>query len=130
MSISDDGRGVDWAAIARRAEALGLPHGTRQQLEEALFADGVSSRAEVTHTSGRGVGLGAVRAVVRQLGGSIEVATELGQGTTFRFVFPEALLFDEIASIRPEAAGSGATAGASHGLSSARIAAAGLSKLD
>jgi two-component system chemotaxis sensor kinase CheA len=103
VSIHDDGHGIDWSAIGERAKAIGLPHLTPTDLRDALFADGVSSRENVTRTSGRGVGLSAVRAVVDQLGGNIEITTEPGHGTTFRFVFPDMLLVDDITSTRPEA---------------------------
>jgi two-component system chemotaxis sensor kinase CheA len=95
VSIRDDGRGIDWERIAERAIEKGLPADTRTDLEEALFADGVSSRTEVTDISGRGVGLGAVRALVRQLGGRIEIESQLNKGTTFRFVMPPAMLVDD-----------------------------------
>ncbi|HMI88000.1 MAG TPA: ATP-binding protein [Polyangiaceae bacterium] len=95
VSIRDDGRGIDWERIAAVAQERGLPHETRADLEEALFADGVTSRAEVTDVSGRGVGLGAVRALVRQLGGRIEVESQTGKGTMFRFVMPPVMLTDD-----------------------------------
>jgi two-component system chemotaxis sensor kinase CheA len=88
LSISDDGRGIDWDKLAEKAAAAGLPAGTRSDLEEALFADSISTRDEVSETSGRGVGLGAVRAVVTALGGSVEVESVTGEGTTFRIALP------------------------------------------
>jgi two-component system, chemotaxis family, sensor kinase CheA len=94
FSIRDDGRGIDWGAIARRARSLGLPAETPRQLEAALFALGVSSTNDVTTTSGRGVGLNAVRQVVSSLGGRIAVASELGRGTTFEIHLPSSMLDD------------------------------------
>jgi two-component system chemotaxis sensor kinase CheA len=95
LTIQDDGPGIDEARIAERAQSLGLPHATRAELLQALFADGVSSRSEATTTSGRGVGLGAVRQVIDGLGGRIEVHSEPGQGARFSFIFPESMLWDE-----------------------------------
>jgi signal transduction histidine kinase/HAMP domain-containing protein len=95
VTIRDDGRGIDWERIATVAQERGLPHDTRADLEEALFADGITSRMDVTDVSGRGVGLGAVRAMVRQLGGRIELESQLGKGTTFRFMMPQAMLTDD-----------------------------------
>jgi two-component system chemotaxis sensor kinase CheA len=95
VSIQDDGRGIDWAKIAERARLRGLPCGTRSELEEALFAEGISSSTAVSSTSGRGVGLSAVRAVVRDLGGYVEIQTEAGRGTTFRCSLPHTMLVDE-----------------------------------
>lgn len=88
VEITDDGRGVDWDRVAHRARERGLPAATRADLERALFADGLSTKAEVTEISGRGVGLAAVRAACDALGGSSAVASEAGRGTTFRFEWP------------------------------------------
>jgi two-component system chemotaxis sensor kinase CheA len=95
LTIQDDGPGVDEARISERAKSLGLPHATQSELLQALFADGVSSRSQATATSGRGVGLGAVRHVVDELGGRIDVHSELGRGVRFQFVFPESMLWEE-----------------------------------
>jgi len=88
LTISDNGRGIAWEKVARKAALAGLPSSTRADLEEALYADSVSTRDEVSETNGRGVGLGAVRGVVTALGGFIEIESTLGQGTTFRLVLP------------------------------------------
>jgi two-component system chemotaxis sensor kinase CheA len=99
-SIRDDGRGIDWKAIAQRAGYLGLPNQTPRDLEAALFSPGVSSKDEVTTLSGRGVGLSAVREVVSALGGRIEVESELGKGTRIAFHLPLRLLESEPGSSR------------------------------
>jgi two-component system chemotaxis sensor kinase CheA len=88
ISIGDDGRGIDWRKLAEKAAAAGLPTATRADLEEALYTDSISTRDHASETSGRGVGLAAVRSVVRSLGGSIEIESTPGQGTTFRFALP------------------------------------------
>jgi two-component system chemotaxis sensor kinase CheA len=88
ISIQDDGPGVDWEAIARRARDRGLPADTHAELVAALFTDGISSRAEATGTSGRGVGLGAMRAAVDNLGGELEISTAGESGTMFRCWLP------------------------------------------
>ena len=91
IGVSDDGAGIDWSAVAKKAEAAGLPHATRDDLVAALFASGVSTAAAVTDLSGRGVGMSAVLESVEQLGGVVEVASKRGLGTTWQFVFPAAL---------------------------------------
>jgi len=88
VDVRDNGKGVDWLRIAERADSLGLPADTPDQLVDALFSDGVSSRTLVTATSGRGVGLGAARDACERIGGYVTVETELGRGTLFRFHFP------------------------------------------
>lgn len=91
VTLKDDGAGVAWEKLREKAGRLGLDHDSTQDLAEALFGDGVSSRDEVTHTSGRGVGMGALRQAVGELGGRIEVASEPGHGTCFTFSFPDAV---------------------------------------
>ena len=88
IELTDNGRGIDWDLVAGKAAELGLPHATPAELVEALFHDGLTTRTEATELSGRGVGMGALRAACRQLGGSVELASERGRGTTLRFVFP------------------------------------------
>lgn len=88
VEVADDGRGIDWERIAEKARSAGLPSGSRQELEAALFVDGVSSRDVVTQLSGRGVGMGAVKQACEALGGWVEVDSSPGRGTTFRFLFP------------------------------------------
>ncbi len=87
VSLSDDGRGVDWEGVRARAEGLALPSETLADLEQALFADGLSTKEEVTEISGRGIGLGAVRAAVLALDGRVVVRTTRGQGSTWEFRF-------------------------------------------
>lgn len=88
LVIADDGAGIDWDAVTKKARASGLPTDTQEERESALFADGLSTRDEVSELSGRGVGLGAVLEATRALGGSVRVASNRGEGTTFRFTFP------------------------------------------
>jgi len=88
IEVRDDGRGIDWAGLKRLAAERGLPHGTRAELEQALFTDGLTLKQKVSEVSGRGVGLGAVRGVVTAMGGKIEIESTEGVGTTWRFRFP------------------------------------------
>ncbi|HYQ43930.1 MAG TPA: ATP-binding protein [Polyangiaceae bacterium] len=88
VEISDDGQGVDWDRVAQRASAAGLPTTTRDDLEHALFADGITTTVTVSDISGRGVGMGALLAATRELGGTLDIQTALGVGTTLRFTFP------------------------------------------
>jgi two-component system chemotaxis sensor kinase CheA len=88
IEIEDDGRGIDWEAVRRAASAKGLPSATTDDLTNALLCASVTTRDVVTTTSGRGVGLAAVRERVDALGGHIKLATALGQGTLFQLTFP------------------------------------------
>ena len=86
--VQDDGAGIDWQSVARAARQRGLPATTHAQLVAALLADGTSTRAEASHTSGRGLGLSAVREACAAIGGTISIESERGRGTTFRFSVP------------------------------------------
>lgn len=92
LSIADDGRGIPWEKIRERARVRGLPSTTPADLEEALFAEDVSSVESATQTSGRGIGMCAVRAAAHACGGTVRVESTPGAGTTFRFLFPSAML--------------------------------------
>jgi two-component system chemotaxis sensor kinase CheA len=88
IELEDDGAGIDWATLKQRA---GLTEDASEaSCLEVLFIHGVSTKGEVTETSGRGVGLGAVRAACRAMGGDVEVRTRAGQGTVFSFKVPYA----------------------------------------
>jgi HPt (histidine-containing phosphotransfer) domain-containing protein len=86
VEIEDDGRGIDWERVLARARELGLPALASQQ--EALFADGVSTAARIDDLSGRGIGMGAVRAAVHGLHGALTVHSDAGKGTRIRATLP------------------------------------------
>ena len=88
FEIGDDGRGIDWDAVARKAGDLGLPNKTPQDLLQALCRDGVSTRESVSETSGRGVGMAAFKHQVELLGGRLEVRSSRGVGTSWIIRLP------------------------------------------
>ncbi|MCC9604008.1 Hpt domain-containing protein [Stieleria sp. JC731] len=88
VSISDDGKGIDWDRVAKLAQDRALPFQTDDDLVNALFATGLSTSKTVTSISGRGIGMGALRQATESLGGSIEVESRKGEGTCYRFIFP------------------------------------------
>ena len=88
VEVEDFGRGVNWQAVKAAAQKLGLPSATEEDLVRAMFASGLSTSADITTISGRGVGLSAVRQQVDDLGGSIAIISKPSQGTCFRFTFP------------------------------------------
>jgi two-component system chemotaxis sensor kinase CheA len=87
IEVTDDGRGIDWDRVRAKATAADLPAATHEDLVLALFADGVSTKDTVSETSGRGVGLAAVLAAVKDAHGRVEVRSELTRGTRFVFTF-------------------------------------------
>jgi len=96
ISITDDGRGIDRAAIlekAKREAAVG-PHVealSDDQLLRVLARPGFTTADAVTSVSGRGVGIDVAMTRIRALGGSIEIHTEPGKGTTFILRLPVTL---------------------------------------
>jgi chemotaxis protein histidine kinase CheA len=94
LEASDDGRGIDVKGVRQAAESRGvatpeeLARMNDNQIRDLIFRPGFSTRTDVTDTSGRGVGLDAVRAAVETLQGRIEVASTLGQGTRFMLTLP------------------------------------------
>lgn len=81
LRIADDGRGVDPASVAARAQAP-MPT-TDDELLELLCRAGLSTRAAIDTTSGRGMGMDIVRRTVERLGGELLLETAPGHGTTF-----------------------------------------------
>ena len=90
IQLADNGRGVNWAKVAEKARERGLPHATRHDLVEALFADGLTTADEATAYSGRGVGMPAVRAACNARGGVVLVKDRPNGGTCMEFRFPYA----------------------------------------
>ncbi|MFT6820854.1 MAG: two-component system chemotaxis sensor kinase CheA [Myxococcota bacterium] len=89
ISVGDDGRGIDWDAVRARAAVAGLININDQELVEALFHDGLSTRDGANEMSGRGIGMSAVRQACRDCGGFVQVSTSRHEGTTFTFRFPK-----------------------------------------
>jgi two-component system chemotaxis sensor kinase CheA len=89
IDVEDDGGGLDLAAIRRRAEELGLPIGSEErEVAQMVFAAGLTTASELSEVSGRGVGLDSVKSSIESLAGSIEVHSQAGAGTLFRFRLP------------------------------------------
>ena len=91
IEMADDGQGVNVEHLRTSAEKRGLHRASEKDVMDLLFADGVSTRIEVTEHSGRGVGLAAMRAACESAGGTVRVTSRAGYGTTFAFHFPSTL---------------------------------------
>jgi two-component system chemotaxis sensor kinase CheA len=94
IEVVDDGRGIDWDAIAKKAAKAGLPLARPEDLQHALFVDGVTTAASLSDLSGRGVGMGALLDGTRALAGEVDVRSEPGLGTTVRMTFPVSAAFE------------------------------------
>lgn len=96
IHVSDDGRGVDMQSVRERATAVGLIEPDCGELSDAdllalIARPGFSTTSRITDLSGRGVGLDVVATKVRLLGGSVELSTLPGAGTTIRLELPTTL---------------------------------------
>jgi HPt (histidine-containing phosphotransfer) domain-containing protein/two-component sensor histidine kinase len=92
IELADDGRGIDWDAVRAAALARGLPAKNDRELMAALMAPGLTTSTAVSATSGRGLGMAAVAARVRELQGELTVETSRGAGTCWRLSFPRSTL--------------------------------------
>jgi two-component system chemotaxis sensor kinase CheA len=87
IRVSDDGRGIDRGKVLRKARDTGLidpatAELTDEELMRLISKPGFSTAEAVTEISGRGVGIDAVQNRVRALGGSVDIRTAPGRGTT------------------------------------------------
>jgi two-component system chemotaxis sensor kinase CheA len=109
VEVSDDGAGIDPAAMRRAAVAKGLlAPDAAAALSDAdavrlVFAPGFSTADAVSDLSGRGVGMDAVRAAVERAGGRVEIASTPGTGTRVRLSLPLTLSITRVVVV--EAAG-------------------------
>lgn len=92
VEVVDDGKGVDLGAL--KAKALEEGRITKEEYEKMdnatatslLFLPGLSTNADVTDISGRGIGMYAVSKVINSAGGQIEVASEPGKSTAVKLI--------------------------------------------
>ena len=94
VEVSDDGAGLDSDKIIRRAMEVGLvrPEQAEQLTEQEkiryIFEPGFSTAETISDLSGRGVGLDVVRTNVERIGGSIDIKSIPGRGTTLKLKIP------------------------------------------
>jgi two-component system chemotaxis sensor kinase CheA len=94
IEISDDGAGLNAEKIRAKAVERGLlttEEAARlgeRDLCQLIFEPGFSTADQITNVSGRGVGMDVVRTNIERIGGSVDVSTAPGEGTTFRIKIP------------------------------------------
>src|SRR5690606_4144023 len=94
IEISDDGGGINIEKVLNKAIKNGLvdektaKNLSNEEIIEFIFSPGFSTSEQVSDLSGRGVGLDAVKNKIEQLGGTISVKTEKGQGSRFIIQLP------------------------------------------
>jgi len=94
IDVMDDGRGIDVERIRAKAIERGLitPESARSLSSHDIlcfiFAPGFSTAETVTNVSGRGVGMDVVKSNIERIGGTVDIETKLGQGTSIRIKIP------------------------------------------
>jgi two-component system chemotaxis sensor kinase CheA len=94
IEIEDDGRGIDTQRLLDASMRMGLVGSdearaiSRQEILNLVFVPGLSTKTEVSSTSGRGVGMDVVKTNISKLGGIIDLQSEAGIGTKVTITLP------------------------------------------
>ena len=94
VEVRDDGRGIPVDAIRRKAVSRGLIDAAAveklsdEEILQYIFEPGFSTAAAVTDVSGRGVGMDVVKTNIEAIGGTVDVRSTRGEGTTIRVRIP------------------------------------------
>ncbi|MBW8823873.1 MAG: Hpt domain-containing protein [Xanthomonadales bacterium] len=104
LAIHDDGAGINRKAIRARAEERGLLQpGTDiagEEIDRFILQSGFSTASEVSQLAGRGVGMDVVHNEIRQLGGSLDIASETGKNTRFSLRLPQTMAVTQAVFVR------------------------------
>lgn len=94
IEISDDGAGIDGEKVRQKALQRGLISAeqaarmSEREILHLIFMPGFSTAAKVTNISGRGVGMDVVKTNIEKIGGTVDIQSRAGQGTTIRIKIP------------------------------------------
>lgn len=94
LEVEDDGRGISAERVCEKAVSKGVitPEQAARLSEKEkvllIFQPGFSTKDQATDVSGRGVGMDVVRNNIENVGGTIDVQTRVGQGSTFSAILP------------------------------------------
>lgn len=94
IEISDDGGGINLERVKQKALSQGMINPeqaagmTERELTNLILLPGFSTAATVTNVSGRGVGMDVVKTNVERIGGTLDIHSVLGKGTTLRIKIP------------------------------------------
>jgi chemosensory pili system protein ChpA (sensor histidine kinase/response regulator) len=104
LEVGDDGAGLNRGAIHKRAVERGLIRADARladsDLDVLIFEPGFSTADEVSRLAGRGVGMDVVASEVRQLGGTLDIASQPGKGTNFTLRLPQTLAVTQAVFVR------------------------------
>ncbi|WP_137166153.1 chemotaxis protein CheA [Salinimonas lutimaris] len=102
IEIRDDGKGIDPENIKMLAYQKGIINETQldsiedNEALQLIFAPGFSTMETVSDLSGRGVGMDAVKTMVHHAGGTIEMESTVGVGTTFKLILPQTMSVNRV----------------------------------
>jgi len=92
LRMRDDGAGISTEQVRNKAVSQGLvgPNDvlTEREVLQLIMTPGFSTAKEITQVSGRGVGMDVVASEIKQLGGSLDIHSSAGHGTTFTVRLP------------------------------------------
>ncbi len=106
ISVADDGRGMNPDVLRRKAVEKGVideaqaARLTENECYELIFRPGFSTAATVSDISGRGVGMDVVKTRVAELGGTLQVRSQLGRGSTLELAVPLTLAIQRVLMVR------------------------------
>ncbi|ODA32738.1 hybrid sensor histidine kinase/response regulator [Planctopirus hydrillae] len=94
IHVEDDGAGIHVERVRQKVLEKGLAtesdlaHLSEEEILQFIFLPGFSTAETVTSVSGRGVGMDVVRTAIERIGGTVELRSQWGQGTTIRIKIP------------------------------------------
>jgi two-component system chemotaxis sensor kinase CheA len=106
ITVSDDGRGMNPDVLRHKAVEKGVideaqaERLTENECYELIFRPGFSTAATVSDISGRGVGMDVVKTRVAELGGTLQVRSQLGRGSTLELAVPLTLAIQRVLMVR------------------------------
>jgi len=109
IHIADDGAGIDASKVMAKAVSQGLVSEadaaamSEREAVNLIFSPGFSTAESVTNVSGRGVGMDVVKTNIERIGGTVDVETQLGSGTTLTIRIPLTLAI--VPAVMVESAG-------------------------
>ena len=106
IEIIDDGAGIDPAKVAAKGMERGLITAddavrmSEREIISLIFQAGFSTAATVSNVSGRGVGMDVVKTNIEAIGGTVDISSKLGHGSTFRIKIPLTLAIIPALTVR------------------------------